>query len=623
LASLIILSILLINCSEAVALERPEVAHLGFCLEEHVGRAKYTVYVDNKKVGEATISSNLAEHEGREVYTLLIKVHATLDVAGTRQDLDITQSQAFYCTGELLSCELSLGLLGKFSGTVKGDTMHLSRSTPAGKADRVMPAPDVTLKDALAEERLVLSDPKVGDSLEVKVFDPAYGELLTGTTEVTGRKTILYHGVETDVIELVTRIGTQASSVYTTSGELIEATFTIPQAAKMVLKRESLLSSGKDMQGISFTTREGRRPAEMALPEAPEGVEPGEFSMPGSAVESLTPILRWKPVEKANEYAVTIRKAPYGIVNVVFRKQGITGSPYTLPRNVLESGNKYCWNVQAQTSDSWSDLSAPLYFYTSGATITHQSSATAGELTTALTIRLQTLPPLPIYLHGRGDAILGNIADVALQIGSSLGSEHLSKYDAWYAAAVEYHGMTHVALLRAGHFLRDGALASAEKYIEESDRYLKIFHSAEMAAISTYQASVAEAQYHARAVYEISRVALIVGTAGSPAVAVAADVLYTGLDFAVTSSEEGLSAGKRQLVVNLAAKSIAKGMGLGVKMVPVKNMPQLLQGIANDAGRLSELTISLAKKTGEKVTEDVVSGWLNKAADAIEEKPEH
>lgn len=97
-------------------------------------------------------------------------------------------------------------------------------------------------------------------------------------------------------------------------------------------------------------------------PPAPVIISPGTKSEPGEPINTLTPTFRWNAVTNADRYGLFISKYPYGAENIIFRKEDLTGTSYTLPAGYLQDGMKYRWNMQAYNSAGWGNVSDRLYF---------------------------------------------------------------------------------------------------------------------------------------------------------------------------------------------------------------------------------------------------------------------
>jgi len=91
-------------------------------------------------------------------------------------------------------------------------------------------------------------------------------------------------------------------------------------------------------------------------------ISPGLGYIPGENVYTRTPTLTWKSTDQAEYYSLTISKSPYRSDNIVYSKENILGTSFTIPDNTLEVGEKYCWDMYAYNSAGKSGISSTLYF---------------------------------------------------------------------------------------------------------------------------------------------------------------------------------------------------------------------------------------------------------------------
>lgn len=79
------------------------------------------------------------------------------------------------------------------------------------------------------------------------------------------------------------------------------------------------------------------------------------------SISVLTPTFYWEEVKGANSYAFAIRDLT--VDKIVYNPQELTGTSHVIPKNILNKGNKYMWNMQAiGDSGKESSLSNTLYF---------------------------------------------------------------------------------------------------------------------------------------------------------------------------------------------------------------------------------------------------------------------
>ena len=96
----------------------------------------------------------------------------------------------------------------------------------------------------------------------------------------------------------------------------------------------------------------------------PVALSPGTAEAPGPELTTLSPALTWKAVTGAEDYSVYVSNYPYGSANIVWSRQGVTGTSVTIPNGILVHGEKYRWNLQAHAGTRWSSVSNTLYFQT-------------------------------------------------------------------------------------------------------------------------------------------------------------------------------------------------------------------------------------------------------------------
>jgi hypothetical protein len=102
----------------------------------------------------------------------------------------------------------------------------------------------------------------------------------------------------------------------------------------------------------------------VAVPAVPPPPAPGPFnlSLPANAstVANLTPTLSWSSSSNATTYSVTVATDP-DLVNQVVSQDGLGGTLYGVPSNVLTSNTRYYWGVTA-FSDGGRTGSSPASF---------------------------------------------------------------------------------------------------------------------------------------------------------------------------------------------------------------------------------------------------------------------
>jgi hypothetical protein len=96
--------------------------------------------------------------------------------------------------------------------------------------------------------------------------------------------------------------------------------------------------------------------------QPPTPTSPGAASEPGTEVTDTTPTFQWTASTGATRYALFINRYPYDSANGVYYNEDLTGTSFTLPSGVLESGETYFWNMRAYGSWGESVYSSGLYF---------------------------------------------------------------------------------------------------------------------------------------------------------------------------------------------------------------------------------------------------------------------
>jgi hypothetical protein len=252
-----------------------------------------------------------------------------------------------------------------------------------------------------------------------------------------------------------------------------------------------------------------------------------------------------------------------------------------------------------------------------------QPNADPNAILDTIKRRLQALPAYPPYLHGTNAGWRGAIADAAVQVANR---QRLDEYDRWYQAALNYRGLAQVQLIRAERFARTGKVEEAQRFSQDSDRCLKLYYLANDAAISVYSAGVEKAVYYAKAVYETSRAAFVLTSSAAglgPVASVLADRLYTATDFAVNTSEMGLSKAAKQALIDIIAQEIGKEMvkeiaGTGLKGAqgakPATALKDLVTRLARDRSFCGRVAKAVAQGTSQEISTDLVSKLMSDVA---------
>ncbi|MEM7657438.1 MAG: CUB domain-containing protein, partial [Bacteroidota bacterium] len=88
-------------------------------------------------------------------------------------------------------------------------------------------------------------------------------------------------------------------------------------------------------------------PNNLCVPPAiPDPYSPGALNGPGIVLNTDTPTFDWEIIPNVTDYELNVSIYPYGPNELVF-SQCVGPPPYTLPPNILTSGNQYRWDVQS------------------------------------------------------------------------------------------------------------------------------------------------------------------------------------------------------------------------------------------------------------------------------------
>jgi hypothetical protein len=127
-----------------------------------------------------------------------------------------------------------------------------------------------------------------------------------------------------------------------------------------------------DTRTINFTVVEPP-----PIPAAPNLTSPGNSTVPGPAIDTLTPTFQWSTVSSADYYILKISRSPYGDSDVIYTSDHITGTSLILPADFLFAGEQYAWQVNAANFSGTSQGSAKFYFQTAGSS----PAVTTGQAT--------------------------------------------------------------------------------------------------------------------------------------------------------------------------------------------------------------------------------------------------
>ncbi len=108
-------------------------------------------------------------------------------------------------------------------------------------------------------------------------------------------------------------------------------------------------------------------PPEATFPSAPVLQTPGTGSDTNAEVAVNGTTFSWGAISGASRYGLYISKEPYGSANLVFTKEDITGTSFSLPAGTLQANIKYRWNMTAfNGSGTNGNFASPFYFKGTG-----------------------------------------------------------------------------------------------------------------------------------------------------------------------------------------------------------------------------------------------------------------
>lgn len=105
------------------------------------------------------------------------------------------------------------------------------------------------------------------------------------------------------------------------------------------------------------------------IPTVPVLISPGNNTVPGPVIDTLTPILRWNAVSGADYYVLTVVRDPYGSSDAVYTSDQLTGTSFTLPSGILFGGQNYAWQMTATNIAGTSGNSTLFYFESPGSSV--------------------------------------------------------------------------------------------------------------------------------------------------------------------------------------------------------------------------------------------------------------
>ena len=222
-------------------------------IEKHFGVEWLGVYMQGQKTGYGKLLTEKSTHRGVPTYRFLMNVMMRVNLLGTTQETSVQEDKHFSRSGKLISfaTQMHSKVRGvtvtstNVSGVVTGNSMTVTTVSGSAKTTKTLPAPKETLDDYLAANRLAEQDSKVGDTIEVSVFEGTFLKSLDAVLKVVAKKKILFNGIETDVTEIETLIpdlGITTTSFVNREGRMLET-----KIAGMFVLRAENESQAKDV----------------------------------------------------------------------------------------------------------------------------------------------------------------------------------------------------------------------------------------------------------------------------------------------------------------------------------------------------------------------------------------
>lgn len=101
-------------------------------------------------------------------------------------------------------------------------------------------------------------------------------------------------------------------------------------------------------------------------PSPPTLASPGYKSEIGETINSLVPTFRWNSIQNSDSYSLFISQQvserDYKLIYDSEKYTAIQDTFFTLPKNILENGKAYSWNIKASSKAGWKVYSERFYF---------------------------------------------------------------------------------------------------------------------------------------------------------------------------------------------------------------------------------------------------------------------
>ena len=222
-------------------------------IEKHLGVEWLGVYMQGQKTGYGKMVAEKSTRKGVPTYRFLMNVVMRVNLLGTVQETSIREDKQFSRSGDLVSFATKMHSKVRgmtiantdVNGVVAGSKMTVTTLSGSAKTTRTMAAPKERLDDYLAANRLAEQDSKIGDTVEVTVFEGSLLKSLNAVLKVVAKKSILFNGIETDVTEIETLIpdlGISTTAFVDRQGRMLET-----KIAGMFMLRAESEAQAKDV----------------------------------------------------------------------------------------------------------------------------------------------------------------------------------------------------------------------------------------------------------------------------------------------------------------------------------------------------------------------------------------
>ena len=194
-------------------------------VEPLIGSAWYGLYMNGQKTGYAR---NELSKDGEGRVHITQDAQFQMNMMGANQDMRVMSERIYAADGSLVTINSAISdVRGEttFDARVEDGQLILDISMAGEKTSETKPLPKETLRDILAKELWVQSNPTVGDAVDFSIFDPAFQQEVSGTSTILGVEERILEGVTTKVYHVKTRLDLMDidSEAYVTEhGEVLE-----------------------------------------------------------------------------------------------------------------------------------------------------------------------------------------------------------------------------------------------------------------------------------------------------------------------------------------------------------------------------------------------------------------